>query len=116
MVNYSPHNPDALHLAKLGSGVIIHITSIQRQLPLPEATIAYATHQTVFMITHDVDEAILLADKILLVSNGPHARIAAIGGWSRSRRCSAPTVVSPGLSGTNTIDEATAEAVARATA
>ena len=25
-----------------GSGVIIHITSIQRQLPLPEATIAYA--------------------------------------------------------------------------
>jgi len=26
-----------------GSGVIIHITSIQRELPLPEATIAYAT-------------------------------------------------------------------------
>ena len=25
-----------------GSGVIVHITSIQRQLPLPEATIAYA--------------------------------------------------------------------------
>jgi len=25
-----------------GSGVIIHVTSIQRQLPLPEATIAYA--------------------------------------------------------------------------
>ena len=25
-----------------GSGVIIHITSIQRQLPLPESTIAYA--------------------------------------------------------------------------
>jgi short-subunit dehydrogenase len=25
-----------------GSGVIIHITSIQDQLPLPEATIAYA--------------------------------------------------------------------------
>ena len=25
-----------------GSGVIIHITSIQRQMPLPEATIAYA--------------------------------------------------------------------------
>jgi len=25
-----------------GAGVIIHITSIQRQLPLPEATIAYA--------------------------------------------------------------------------
>jgi nitrate/nitrite transport system ATP-binding protein len=36
------------------------------------------THQTVFMITHDVDEAILLADKILLMSNGPHAKIAEI--------------------------------------
>ena len=32
--------------------------------------------QTVFMITHDVDEAILLADRILLMSNGPKARIA----------------------------------------
>jgi nitrate/nitrite transport system ATP-binding protein len=28
------------------------------------------------MITHDVDEAILLADKILLMSNGPNACIA----------------------------------------
>jgi len=28
------------------------------------------TKQTVFMITHDVDEAILLADRILLMSNG----------------------------------------------
>jgi nitrate/nitrite transport system ATP-binding protein len=28
------------------------------------------THQTVFMITHDVDEAILLSDRILLMSNG----------------------------------------------
>ncbi len=40
--------------------------------------IVQATHQTVFMITHDVDEAILLADKILLMSNGPYARIAEI--------------------------------------
>jgi len=36
------------------------------------------THQTVFMITHDVDEAILLADKILLMTNGPEAKIAEI--------------------------------------
>ncbi|MEM9257115.1 MAG: ABC transporter ATP-binding protein [Pseudomonadota bacterium] len=34
------------------------------------------TQQTVFMITHDVDEAILLADRILLMSNGPRARVA----------------------------------------
>jgi len=36
------------------------------------------TQQTVFMITHDVDEAILLADTILLMSNGPRARVAEV--------------------------------------
>jgi len=34
------------------------------------------TQQTVFMITHDVDEAILLSDRILLMTNGPKAKIA----------------------------------------
>ncbi len=38
--------------------------------------ICAATNQTVFMITHDVDEAMLLADRILLMSNGPNAYIA----------------------------------------
>ncbi|MBK8324089.1 MAG: ABC transporter ATP-binding protein [Betaproteobacteria bacterium] len=41
-------------------------------------SICAETRQTVFMITHDVDEAILLADKILLMTNGPQARIAEI--------------------------------------
>ena len=36
------------------------------------------TQQTVFKITHDVDEAVLRADKILLMSNGPQARVAEI--------------------------------------
>ena len=46
------------------------------------------TRQTVFMITHDVDEAILLADRILLMSNGPQARVAEIvrNTMSRDRR------------------------------
>jgi len=35
-----------------------------------------ATRNTVFMVTHDVDEAILLSDRILLMTNGPSARIA----------------------------------------
>lgn len=34
------------------------------------------TKQTTFMITHDIDEAILLSDKILLMSDGPSARVA----------------------------------------
>lgn len=41
-------------------------------------TIMQQSRQTVFMITHDVDEAILLSDKIFLMSNGPRAQLAEI--------------------------------------
>lgn len=34
------------------------------------------TQQTIFMITHDVDEAVLLGDRVLLMSDGPDAKIA----------------------------------------
>ena len=33
---------------------------------------------TSFMITHDIDEAILLADKIILMSNGPDAVVCEV--------------------------------------
>jgi nitrate/nitrite transport system ATP-binding protein len=37
-----------------------------------------ATRNTVFMVTHDVDEAILLSDRIALMTNGPEARLAEV--------------------------------------
>jgi len=37
-----------------------------------------ASRNTVFMVTHDVDEAILLSDRIALMTSGPEARLAEI--------------------------------------
>jgi nitrate/nitrite transport system ATP-binding protein len=41
-----------------------------------------ALHQklgnTILMITHDVDEAVLLSDRIVMMTNGPAARIGEI--------------------------------------
>src|SRR5881296_1919856 len=34
------------------------------------------TKNTVFMVTHDVDEALLLSDRMALMTNGPEARLA----------------------------------------
>ena len=35
-------------------------------------------HNTMIMITHDVDEAVLLSDRIVMMSNGPAARIGEV--------------------------------------
>jgi nitrate/nitrite transport system ATP-binding protein len=40
--------------------------------------ICLETGQTTFMISHDVDEAIYLADKIVLMTNGPGAVVAEV--------------------------------------
>ncbi len=36
------------------------------------------THSTVVMVTHDVDEAVLLSDKIVMMTNGPNATIGDV--------------------------------------
>ena len=36
------------------------------------------THVTALIVTHDVDEAILLADRVIMMTNGPHAKIGKI--------------------------------------
>jgi nitrate/nitrite transport system ATP-binding protein len=36
------------------------------------------TQVTAIVVTHDVDEAILLADRVVMMTNGPHAKIGKI--------------------------------------
>jgi nitrate/nitrite transport system ATP-binding protein len=40
--------------------------------------ICEATHTTTVMVTHDVDEAVLLSDRIVMMTNGPAATIGEI--------------------------------------
>jgi nitrate/nitrite transport system ATP-binding protein len=40
--------------------------------------IVESTQATVLMVTHDVDEAVLLSDRIVMMTNGPAARIGGI--------------------------------------
>jgi nitrate/nitrite transport system ATP-binding protein len=51
------------------------------------------TRNTVFMVTHDVDEAILLSDRIMLMTNGPSARIAEIVDVTIPRPRSRDTII-----------------------
>lgn len=52
-----------------------------------------ATRNTVFMVTHDVDEAILLSDKIALMTKGPEAQLAEIIGVKIPRPRSRETII-----------------------
>jgi nitrate/nitrite transport system ATP-binding protein len=36
------------------------------------------TGATVLMVTHDVDEAVLLSDRVVMMTNGPAARIGEV--------------------------------------
>jgi nitrate/nitrite transport system ATP-binding protein len=54
---------DALTRAKL-QGELLQIVS--------------TTHSTVVMVTHDVDEAVLLSDRIVMMTNGPAATIGEV--------------------------------------
>src|SRR3546814_12659680 len=44
------------------------------------------THVTAVCVTHDVDEAILLADRVVMMTNGPNARKIGRASW-RERVC-----------------------------
>ena len=40
--------------------------------------IVQRTHSTVVMVTHDVDEAVLLSDRVVMMTNGPSATIGEV--------------------------------------
>jgi nitrate/nitrite transport system ATP-binding protein len=48
--------------------------NLQQQL----MQICYESHVTCIMVTHDVDEALLLSDRIVMLTNGPEASIGQI--------------------------------------
>ena len=52
-----------------------------------------SSRNTVFMVTHDVDEAILLSDRILLMTNGPSSRIGEMVEVTIPRPRSRETVI-----------------------
>lgn len=52
-----------------------------------------SSKNTVFMVTHDVDEAILLSDRILLMTNGPSSRIGEMVDVTIPRPRSRETII-----------------------
>ena len=57
-------------------GMLDGITRIELQQELLQ--IWERDHKTVIMVTHDVDEAVFLADKVVMMTNGPAARVGKI--------------------------------------
>jgi nitrate/nitrite transport system ATP-binding protein len=57
-------------------GALDALTRAKLQDELRE--IVARTHSTVVMVTHDVDEAVLLSDKIVMLTNGPAATIGEV--------------------------------------
>jgi nitrate/nitrite transport system ATP-binding protein len=57
-------------------GMLDSLTRWQLQEVLMEVRLH--TQVTAICVTHDVDEAILLADRVVMMTNGPHARIGRI--------------------------------------
>jgi nitrate/nitrite transport system ATP-binding protein len=57
-------------------GALVALTRAKLQDELLQ--IVATTHSTVVMVTHDVDEAVLLSDRIVMLTNGPAATIGEI--------------------------------------
>lgn len=57
-------------------GMLDGITRIQLQQEL--VRLWEQDRKTVLMVTHDVDEAVFLADRVVIMTNGPEARVGAI--------------------------------------
>ena len=57
-------------------GALDALTRAELQDELLE--IVARTHSTVVMVTHDVDEAVLMSDKIVMLTNGPAATIGEV--------------------------------------
>ncbi len=57
-------------------GMLDGITRIQLQQEL--VRLWEHDQKTVLMVTHDVDEAVFLADRVVMMTNGPAARVGAV--------------------------------------
>jgi nitrate/nitrite transport system ATP-binding protein len=57
-------------------GMLDSITRVEMQLLLAE--IGQREARTTLMVTHDVDEALFLSDRVVMMTTGPHAKVGEI--------------------------------------